>query len=174
MSLTDQDIQKIAGHHEDQAGRIAAGETTLGMVLKLSPEELEAMYALAYNQYEHEKYEEAGRIFALLVAFAPSSYKYCLGLGMSVYRFGRIDDALLAFTHCLLLDPMQPEAHLYLAECMIRRGEMDNVRESLEQVLFLTEDEDGYAHLHNRARIILENLLGVKPEEIEAFLMDDF
>jgi type III secretion system low calcium response chaperone LcrH/SycD len=158
MPITDQEIEDILRHHENLATRIAAGESTLAEVLKLSSEELEALYAMAYNQYEHRKYDEARRIFAMLTLFAPTSYTYTLGLALSVYRTGDLGEAATAFAHCLLLDPLRPEAYLYHAECMFRLGHMESVRESLEQAVLLSEDEEEFAHLHSRARVMLENL----------------
>lgn len=158
MPLNERDVRHIVEHHEEIAERVISGEADLREILKLEDEEIESMYAMAYTHYVHGKYDEAGRIFALLMILEPSSYRICLGLALSVYRSGRIDEAMLAFTHCLFLDQFRPEAHLYMAECLLHRGDREGARESLEQVMVWSEEQDGQAIFSNKARIMLDNL----------------
>ena len=138
--------------------RVLDGETTIKAELDLKAEELETMYAVAYNQYVNKKYPEALQAFTLLLYFDPLEYKYLLGVGGCVQMIGQYEMASLAYLHASAVNQSAPLPFLHMAECLLKLKDREGAREALERSVKLSGDTPAWAASRNQAEAMLENL----------------
>jgi type III secretion system low calcium response chaperone LcrH/SycD len=147
-----------AGRIADLVQRVLDGETTLKSEWNLRPEELETMYAVAYNQYANKKYQEAMQAFSLLLLFDPLEYKYLLGSAGCLQMTGRYEMAAVTYLHASAVDQTAPAPFLHLAECLLKLEDREGTRYSLKRVLELSGDSPAWTACRNQAEAMLENL----------------
>ena len=155
--------EALAGRLLDLASRVVAGETTVKIELGIGDEELEAMYAVAYNQYVNKKYEEARAAFALLLLFDPLCHKYLLGQASCLQMTKEHELACVTYLMAAAADPTAPAPYLHMAECLLMLKDHEGAKTALEKVLKLSGDAPAWAGHRRRAEAMLENLAVREP-----------
>lgn len=122
---------------------------------RLSAEQLEVIYSLAYAHVVQQQYEQALPLFTFLSQYGPTRKHYLSGLALSLRMVGRYAEAINIYSLVLVLFPDSLEAALHIAESQIGQGERGQARISLSQ---LVEASEGNPDLQNRARALLELL----------------
>ena len=79
-------------------------------------------------------------------------------LGVRYLEEGNYEEAIIAFTAAIEIDPKQPEAYLGAAEAYIAVGDNQNARKILQQGFDLTNDAEIQSHLDEIS--MPENLTG--------------
>jgi type III secretion system low calcium response chaperone LcrH/SycD len=151
-------IEEMAETIKDLAAKVVSGESTLQAEFGLKPDEMEAMYVVAYNYYKNKKFDTAAKNFAMLMLFDPMEYKYCLGVASSLYMMGEYDNAVMCYFFCTGLDQNQPAPFLHMAECFLQMGIKEDAVEPLEKAIQLCGDNPEYSAMKNRASVMLKSL----------------
>lgn len=98
-------------------------------------EELEAVYALAFDYYQTGRYEDAETLFRFLTMFDHLNVKYWMGYAAVEQVLKHYDKAISAYAYvCVTLDLHNVKAAYYAAECYLAKGDRANARSSLEFV----------------------------------------
>lgn len=140
------------------AQKVLRGETTIKAELGLNDEQMEGMYAVAYNLYRSGKYEDARTCFAYLALFDPLQYRYAFGIASCLKLEGAYEMAAAQYALASGLDQAQPAPFLHMAECMLAVDEADSAKDALKIALEVAGDKPEYANLRDRASVILENI----------------
>lgn len=133
---------------------VMAGHT-LGPLLGSSVESQEALYALGYRLYGQAKYQEAQRLFAILLMHNHLDRRYYLAYGASAQMLKRHADALRYYSVAAQLDLTDPQPAIHMAECLLALGKRGDARKCLDHGLVQAR----YHEEHRRHVPRLEALL---------------
>jgi len=98
---------------------------------RFTPEQLEAIYALAYTHIAQGQYAQALPIFAFLAQYGPTCRHYLYGLALSLQMSGRLDEAIGMYSLCAMLFPDAFESTQRIAQCQVIAGQRDEACETL-------------------------------------------
>lgn len=98
-------------------------ETELAWIKALDSETSETLYALAYQAYEHGRYEDALKLFRFLTLHC-SSKRHWMGLGATLQVLKQYEEALSCYGLAALEDASDPYVHLHAADCLFA---LDNI-----------------------------------------------
>lgn len=138
---------------------------TVGQVHGFTEEEYEAIYNLGFNQYNQGKFEEAARYFRFLTFYNHLEPRYAKAMGACLQMLERYPDAVSAYTMAIVMDAMDPEPMLRVAECLIAMGEVADAAETLDGVIKVCDEAGGHDAIKARA-IALASILsesGITP-----------
>lgn len=158
MEMNEQEIHDLTERLIRMSERMAKGESTPQMELGFSDEEMEAMYAAAYNYSAQGRHEQARQCFKMLLFFDPYSYRYCLGMACSLHLLGNLEQACVYYLLAGALDESQPAPCLHMAECLIQLDDLVGAGENLEKALALCVDGQAHQELRGRIEIMLEHV----------------
>jgi type III secretion system low calcium response chaperone LcrH/SycD len=122
---------------------------------RLTAEQLEVIYSLAYAHVVQKQFAQALPMFTFLCQYGPTRKHYLTGLALSLRMLGRFDEAINMYSLVLVLFPESLDAALHIAESQIGQGDLGQARISLGQLIAATEDNP---ELQNRARALLDLL----------------
>lgn len=125
---------------------------------RLSAEQLEVIYALAYSHVAQGQYAQALPLFAFLSQYGPTRKHYLSGLALCLQMQARYDEAIRIYSLVGTLFPVSPEATLRVAECQLAQARADEARVSLELVLAAANENAAHADLAPRAQMLLAAL----------------
>ena len=131
---------------------------TLKDIRGLTTEQMEGIYALAYNLYDQSLYEEAHNIFTFLCLYDHLETKYWLALGACRQMLKRYQAAIDAFSMAALLDEENPAVPLHAAECYLALDNLDGAEQGAEAARWLAEKHSGHDAVSDRAGVILNYL----------------
>lgn len=98
----------------------------------LSENSRRAIYASAYHQYHHARYEDASKSFRLLAILDPFTKEHWMGLGASKQLLKKYEEAKQSYAVASLLDFNDPNPHLHAAECYLSQGEINEAMKALK------------------------------------------
>lgn len=122
---------------------------------RLTAEQLEVIYSLAYAHVVQQQYAQALPLFTFLSQYGPTRKHYLSGLALCLRMLSRFDEAVNMYSLVLVLFPDSLESALHVAECQIGQGDLTQARISLTQLVAATDDN---LDLQNRARALLDLL----------------
>jgi len=149
---------QTATEWQDFYQKFGANGRTFRDFTQLTPESMEAIYMIAYNQYNGGKYEDAERIFQLLSFLDHFDERYWLGLGASRERLKKYDEAIKAFTFLNVLNMDNPQPALLIAKCHIAAGKSEDAQGALHACVYLSGEKPEHADLKLQAQNLLELL----------------
>ena len=127
---------------------------------RLTNEQLEVIYALAYAHVMQGQYAQALPVFSILATYGPTRKHYIAGLALCLEQCERYDEAISMYSLLLTLFPGSPEPALQIAECMLMLGRTTEAADELDRVLHSIA-ESGGQHDALRPRVqILRDLAG--------------
>lgn len=147
-----QDILKEAGVRLHDY--IAAGHT-LGPLLGSSLESQEALYRLGYQLYGQAKYDDAQRLFAILLMHNHVDRRYYLAYGACAQMLKRHADALRYYTVAAQLDLTDPQPPIHMAECLLALGRRGDARKCLDHGLVQARYHKEHRHHVPRLEALL-------------------
>ncbi|MGE5255994.1 MAG: cellulose synthase subunit BcsC-related outer membrane protein [Hyphomicrobiales bacterium] len=122
---------------------------TAEQILATSPEDPDALSALAWYRFQRKEYAEAEEMFSRLAAQKPGNKDYALGLGYARLNSGRLDTAL---------EPLEQG----------RISEDEDTRK-LKELVYREQAARAYAAADwDRAAAYLEKILALNPEDHDA------
>lgn len=159
---------QTAEEWQDFYQKFGANGRTFRDFTQLTPESMEAIYMIAYNQYNGGKYEDAERIFQLLSFLDHFDERYWLGLGAARERLKKYEDAIKAFTFLNVLNLDNPQPALLIAKCHMAQGKAEDAQGALHACVFMSGDKPEYAELKQQAQNLLELLGAAHPTSAAA------
>lgn len=136
---------------------------TLASLRGLSPQRVEAYYALGYACFNAGRLADAQRIFSVVVMNDHLDRRYQLALGMVLQAQGRHEQALRPYGAASLADLTDPEPVVRMVECLLALGRGVDARQALAQALGQVEARpQQHQALHSQVLAILE-LVDAKP-----------
>lgn len=105
----------------------------------LTEEEIQTLYATAYDLYSRENYREAAQLFTRLVLADPFSEGFWRGLAGSKQMGGDPEGALHAWAMVSLLNDQDPTPHFHAAQCSFNANEPTDGLKALETASQLCE-----------------------------------
>ena len=134
---------------------------------RLSRQDAEALYSMGYQLTMQNRMEQAYNYFTLLVLYVPTNIKYLNGLGLSCKLVQRYEQAFRIFSFMCILEPMQPQHVLSLAEVQLLQGQTAASCESLKLVVAFCAENIEFQTVGKRAQAMLE-LIGSAQQQVEA------
>jgi len=134
--------QKTLASAYARDGQFAAAKTTFETLLKLTPDDSDALNNLA-NVLLRLKDPGAIAMAELAVAKAPANYNAIDTLGWALFQAGQIDRALQLLRDARLRQPTSPEIRYHLAAVLAKIGRNNEAREELEAALKYDQGFDG-------------------------------
>ena len=131
---------------------------TLADTQGLTGENLEALYALAYTEYNQGNYEKAEELFRLLCNLDHLEKKFWMGLGASRQMLKDWDGAIDAYTITLLFAIDDPIAPLHTAECQLAKGDRDAAISGFEYAINTAGNDPQFAAVKAQAEAKIELL----------------
>lgn len=122
--------------------QLSQGKVRLKDVLSISDEHMETLYAIAYNYYQKNKYEDAKKLFTLLCTYDPLKYEYWEGISATSRLLNEPKEAIMAYSALLQLRPMKISYYNELAECFFKLNQKDNAKQCCEAVLIAGGSDD--------------------------------
>lgn len=110
---------------------------------RLSSEQLEIVYALAYAHVNQHQYEQALPLFSFLCLYGPTRKHYLVGLALCLQMCERYDDATDIYALILTLYPNHYDAALRTAECQLASGHLDDAFTTLELLKTIGQSDPG-------------------------------
>lgn len=127
-------------------------------VFNFSDQQIEGIYAQAYNFYQTGRYNDALQIFRLLVVLNPGEMKYALGIAASLHMMKEYQEAVEAYTLCSVLDPLNPVPHYHMSDCFVGMRDRHSAKIALETAIRKAGDKPEYQILKDRASLTIKNL----------------
>lgn len=148
--------------NEEQLQEIVETFIQSGLAYKdlrgLSDKDMEAIYSLAYTLYNHNKYDEAMKVFKFLSLMDHTDKRYFLGLAACRQMLGNYDKAIEAYQFAAVLDVEDPIVHLHAADCLLAAKRFDEARSALHATVHWAGDQVAHKASKDRAEMLL-NLL---------------
>jgi len=159
MSRTD----PAAAQRGEFGQKLYDGLQALPSSSRLTNEQLEVIYALAYAHVIQGQYAQALPVFALLATYGPTRKHYIAGLALCLQMCERYEEAVSMYSLMTTLFPGSPEAALQAAECLLMLGRTEEARQELDRVLRCIAEAGGqYDAWKPRAQVLM-GLVGGRP-----------
>lgn len=137
---------------DDFGQQLFDGLQALPSSSRLTPEQLEVIYALAYTHVVQKQYAQALPVFSFLSQYGPTRKHYLSGLGLCLHMVGRHEEAINIYSVVILLFPDSFDAALHVAEAQIALEQFDDALVSLRRV---AESDQAPAELRTRAATLV-------------------
>jgi len=124
----------------------------------LTPQSMEVIYMVAFNQFNAGKYDEAEKIFQLLSVLNHFDARYWTGLGASREMQKKYDDAIKAYTYLTILDLENPTPALLMGKCYLGAGRREDAESAFHACIFICKDKPANAEVKAQAQSLLEVL----------------
>ena len=104
-----------------------------------SKDEMEAVYNVAYNLYQQQKYQDAKILFLFLTVHEHMDSRFWLGLGGCCQRLGEYKNAIEAYSYAALIEIDDPVFAFHACECYMALEDWENARKAIDAVTTLAE-----------------------------------
>ena len=128
---------------------------TLKSFVKLSDTELEAIYAVAHNQFAAHKYAQAIDLFKFLCLYDHTQPRWFYGLGVVRQHAGDYAGAVEAFAMATLLDVDDPRPQAQAGYCLLAQERWPEAQSALEGAIMACGDEAKHAGVKRQAEGLL-------------------
>lgn len=101
----------------------------------VKPEQMEALYALAYQYYNAENFEDAANIFKGLCLYDSSDERFFMGLAGCQQSLKQYKAAADTYSVCCVLSGLKdPKPMYYAALCLLKDGRRDDAVTALKSL----------------------------------------
>lgn len=149
----------------DLAERFVEEGQTFQTLAGISDETMEAVYALAFNQYNNGKYEDADKLFSFLTTFDPTMKKFWMGLAATRQMRKDYENAINCYSMAAVLDIEDPLPPLRAADCHLILGNRTQAINALTEAVRWSADQEKYAEVNERAKTLLNLLQSQETED---------
>src|SRR5438034_46813 len=105
-------LQQALAYH--QSGRLDEADQLCAAILKVEPQQLDALYLRGIVAHDRRQYELAVDCFRAAIALAPDNAAYRNQLGISHQALGQTQEAIACYREALRLQPNLAEAYCNL------------------------------------------------------------
>lgn len=144
---------------------------TLKTVVNLSDQELEAVYAVAYNNFNARKFEEAADLFRFLCLYDHTEPRWAYGLGVVEQQRKNYDAAVNAYALATVLDVDDPRPQAQAGYCLMAKEAWPEAVSALEGAVMAAGSDPRHAGVREQAESLLATARtrlaasGAKPAE---------
>ena len=124
-------------------------------LLDINEEELESIYAVAYNFYQSNRYDEAKQLFQLLCTYNHYESKYFLGLGAIHQAQGNYEEAANIYSAAVDIDVNNPLFPFHAGECQLAMGDLTRAESGFYAASLRSGDMPEYKDLKQKAEGLL-------------------
>lgn len=124
----------------------------------LKPEDLEWLYAQAYNLYKAGQYKDSILLFRAVIQINPMVSKYYIGLGACYFMLKEYETAIFPYLAADYVDKANPIPLYYVAECFLKLNNKPAALKAYDQLLELFKSVPLFPHLRERIRLSAEQL----------------
>ncbi len=124
----------------------------------LTPQSMEVIYMVAYNQYNAGRYDEAEKLFQLLSVLNHFDKRFWIGLGSSREMQKKYAEAVKAYSYLAVLDLRDPLPPLLSAKCFLGAGQVKDAESALQATIFNAGDKPQHAEMKLQAENLLQLL----------------
>ena len=124
----------------------------------MSDKEMEAIYASAYNMYNHGKFQQAEEIFQLLCQLDPYKVKYWMGLGASFHMSKEYSKALEAYSFAAMIDMKNPYPSFHAGDCLVQLKDYEHAEQAFLAAAQICEETKKHPEVAKQARALMEGL----------------
>jgi tetratricopeptide (TPR) repeat protein len=136
-----------------RAGRLDEAEAIYRRILKVDPDNAEALHLLGVVAGQLGDHDECVRLIERAVSHDPDVAKYHANLGTALMELRRFDVAARVFERAVALDPDYTEAHYNLGLALESRNRLDEAVASYRHVL---EIDPAHADACNNLGVALQ------------------
>jgi len=123
---------------------------------KISDEQMESIYATAFNLVNTRKFEDAERLLEWLASMNQYEQKYLIGLGIARQQQQKYKDAVKAYAAATMLDVTNPIPPIRAAECFLALGQLKEAESGCRGALHWAGDVPEHGAIRERAELLLE------------------
>jgi len=127
----------------------------------ISADELEAVYAKAYEDLDAERYDEALDDLALLVQQDPWEPRYQFAFALCLQYLGDAEAAGQHYAQSLLMDATNAFCTFRMGECLAALGNLTEARDAFESTVKLSYLKNDYADVRELAQQQLDALANI-------------
>lgn len=132
----------------------------LGNAFGLDEKHLEAVYTLAFGQYQQGRYADALKLFAFITFHDQTFMKAFKGIGSCLQMLGRYQEALLYLGLAIIDDDTDMQTAVQIAECLIHTGQRDDAKALLKRIEHELVRNESNDYTRRKAEGLLELLSG--------------
>lgn len=111
--------------------RVQAAMADSAAARRLSDDELECVHSMGQSLMRAGRLDKALSLLLVCALYRPHNARYLLAVGLCHRRLGRDIEALQALALATSMDPMNYDAALLCAECLLRLRRTDEARKVL-------------------------------------------
>jgi len=137
-------------HH--QAGRLQAAEQIYRQIVKVDPNQADAIHLLGVIAYQAGNLDEAVASYRRALELKPDHAKAHNNLGVAFTRQGKLDEAVACYRRALELKPDNAEAYSNMGAAFTEQGSLDEAVACCHRALELKPD---YAEVHSNRLYML-------------------
>jgi tetratricopeptide (TPR) repeat protein len=153
-------VQYSVGKALLKSGDFAASRDALRKALQLDPDYIDAIEALATDQYKLGQHGEAMELYRRVLVSWPGFFEARDNLGLLLAESGRQAGAVEQFRTAILVKPDYTDAHFHLANALAAEGQLAEAAAEYQQTLHY---DPAHAEAHNNWGNVLVRLQ--RPEE---------
>lgn len=151
-------MSKIIEKIEELANRAGRGEVIIKEELGITDGQMEAMYAIAYNQFQNTEFDAAAKSFSLLCMFDPFEYKYIFGIASCFHMKGEHELASMYYVIASGVDEKDPAPFFHTAECLLATNDKEGARDALALTFERAVISPQFSPLRKQAELLLKRL----------------
>jgi type III secretion system low calcium response chaperone LcrH/SycD len=124
-------------------------------LVDLSKEQMDSLYAVAFNLYQTNRMKEAEQVFQMLVLCDHLNVKYQIGLGATRQAQGNYAEAAETYSMATLIDAEEPKLAFHSGECHLALGDLARAEAGFTGTLIRCEGRSEYNDLALKAQGLL-------------------
>jgi Flp pilus assembly protein TadD len=128
------------------------------MLHGITPEQLEAVYSLCYEDLMAERFEEGLERALFLVRKEPWDRRFHMAFAYALHQLGQYDSAGRSYTVAFEMDPSDPVCALRLGECLGAMEDVKGAREMFDAAIKLSWLDVSYEDVRQQAERYLDQL----------------
>lgn len=125
-------------------------------LVDLSKDQMESLYAVAFNLYQSNRMDEAEQVFKMLVLCDHLCVKYQIGLGATRQAKGEYALAAETYSMATLIDAEEPKLAFHSGECHLALGDLTRAEAGFTGTLLRCEGREEYTDLATKAQGLLK------------------
>lgn len=144
--------------NEEFRKHIAEGRTARSFA-GITDEELEAIYAVAYNHFTAKKYDKAIDLFKFLCVYDHLEPRWSYSLGVTQQRKGDFAEAVKAFSVAAVLDALDPKPQVQAGYCLMALEQWSEAQSALEGGIIACGSDPAHRDTLHQAQTMLETVV---------------
>ncbi len=122
-TMTSEEIDFNASEFIKKYAELIASGYTIADLMNIDSEKMEALYSLAYQNYVTRNFDDALKVFRVLVLYDQTEMKYTMGLAATYQELGEYQKAADVYAAAAVQSGLvDPEPMYFAAICLLKAG----------------------------------------------------